>query len=45
MFWNLINALSEIHLLLTPDREHGKALEKIPVVGFPIVIPTEELKV
>ena len=45
VLWNLKNALSEIHLLLTPDREHGKVLEKIPIDGFPIVIPTEELKV
>ena len=26
--------LSETHLLLTPDREHGKVFEKIPIVGF-----------
>ena len=25
---------SEIHLLLTPDREHGKVFEKVPIVGF-----------
>ena len=30
----LKNVLSEIHSLLTPDREHGKVLEKIPIVGF-----------
>ena len=30
----LKNILSEIHLLLTPDREHGKIFEKIPIVGF-----------
>ena len=30
----LKNVLSEIHLLLTPDREHGKVFERIPVVGF-----------
>ena len=28
------NVLSEIHLLLTPDREHGKVFENIPIVGF-----------
>ena len=30
----LKNGLSEIHLLLTPDREHGKVFERIPIVGF-----------
>ena len=30
----LKNVLSEIHLLLTPDREHGKVFENIPIVGF-----------
>ena len=30
----LKNVLSEIHLLLTPDREHGKVFEKTPIVGF-----------
>ena len=30
----LKNVLSEIHLLLTPDREHGKVFERIPIVGF-----------
>ena len=30
----LKNVLSGIHLLLTPDREHGKVFEKIPIVGF-----------
>ena len=29
----LKNVLSEIHLLLTPDREHGKVFENIPIVG------------
>ena len=28
------NVLSEIHLLLTPDKEHGKVLEKVPIIGF-----------
>ena len=30
----LKDILSEIHLLLTPDREHGKVFERIPIVGF-----------
>ena len=30
----LKNGLSEIHLLLTSDREHGKVFENIPTVGF-----------
>ena len=30
----LKNVLSEIHLLLTPDREHGKVFGNIPIVGF-----------
>ena len=30
----LKNELSEIHLLLTPGREHGKVFENIPIVGF-----------
>ena len=34
MLSKLKNVLSEIHLLLTPDREHGKVFEKIPIVGF-----------
>ena len=28
------NVLSEIHLLLTSDREDGKVFEMIPIVGF-----------
>ena len=34
VFSKLQNVLSEIHLLLTPDREHGKVFEKVPIVGF-----------
>ena len=34
VFLKLKNVLSEIHLLLTPYKEHGKALEKIPIIGF-----------
>ena len=30
----LKKVLSEIHLLLTPDREHRKVFERIPIVGF-----------
>ena len=30
----LKSVLSEIHLLLTPDREHGKLFERIPIVVF-----------
>ena len=30
----LKNVLSEIHLLLTPDREHGKVFDNIPIAGF-----------
>ena len=28
------NILSKIHLLLTPDREHSKVFENIPIIGF-----------
>ena len=34
MFSKLKNILSEIHLLLTPGREHGKVFEEIPISGF-----------
>ena len=34
MLSKLKNVLSEIHLLLTPEREHGKVFERIPIVGF-----------
>ena len=34
MFLKLENILPEIHVLLTPDREHGKVFEKIPIIGF-----------
>ena len=34
VFSKLKNVLSEIHLLLTPDREHGKVFEKVPIVGL-----------
>ena len=34
VFSKLKNVLSEIHLLLTPDGKHGKAFEKIPIIGF-----------
>ena len=34
VFLKLKNILSEIQLLLTPDREHGKGFKKIPLIGF-----------
>ena len=34
MLSKLKNVLSEIHLLLKLDREHGKVFERIPIVGF-----------
>ena len=34
VFSKLQNVLSEIHLLLTPDREHGKLFEKVLITGF-----------
>ena len=34
VFSKLKNVLSEIHLLLTQDREHGKVFEKVPIIGF-----------
>ena len=34
VFSRLKNILSKIHLLLTPDRKHGKVFEKIPIIGF-----------
>ena len=30
----LKNVLSEIHLLLTPDIEHGKVFEEMTIIGF-----------
>ena len=34
VFSKLKNVLSEIHLLSTPDREHRKVFEKVPIIGF-----------
>ena len=34
VFSKLENLLSEIYLLLTPDREHQKVFEKVPIIGF-----------
>ena len=34
VFSKLKNVLSEIHLLLTPDRKHEKVFEKVPIIGF-----------
>ena len=33
-FSKLKNILSKIHLLLTPDREHSKIFENVPIIGF-----------
>ena len=34
VFSKLIIILSEIHVLLTPDREHRKAFGKVPIIEF-----------
>ena len=34
VFRNVRNILQELHILLTPDKEHKKAFQDIPVVGF-----------
>ena len=34
MFSELKIVLSEIHLLLAPDREHEKVFEKVTIFGF-----------
>ena len=34
VFQNVRNILQELHILLTPDEEHKKAFQDIPVVGF-----------
>ena len=34
VFSKLKNILSNIHLLLTPDREHRKVFENAPIIGF-----------
>ena len=34
IFPKLNNILSKTHLLLTPDREHSKVFEKVPIIGF-----------
>ena len=33
-FSKLKTILSKIHLLLTPDREHSKIFENVPIIGF-----------
>ena len=33
-FSKLKNILFKIHLLLTPDREHRKVFENVPLIGF-----------
>ena len=34
VFQNVRNILRELHILLTPDKEHKKVFQDIPVVGF-----------
>ena len=34
VFQNVRNILQELHILLTPDKEHKKVFQDIPVVGF-----------
>ena len=34
VFQNVRNILQELHILLTPDLEHKKVFQDIPVVGF-----------
>ena len=34
VFQNVRNMLQELHILLTPDQEHKKVFQDIPVVGF-----------
>ena len=34
VFQNLRNILQELHILLTPDKEHKKVLQDIPAIGF-----------
>ena len=34
IFLKLKNILFEIHLLLTPDREHRKVFQNVPIIGF-----------
>ena len=33
-FSHLKQTLNDIHILLTPDKEHQKVLENVPIVGF-----------
>ena len=34
VFQNVRNILQELHILLTPDQEHKKVFQDLPVVGF-----------
>ena len=34
VFQNVRNILQELHILLTPDKEHKKVFQDIPIVGF-----------
>ena len=33
-FSRLKHTLNDIHILLTPDKEHKKVFENVPIVGF-----------
>ena len=37
IFQNVRNILQELHILLTPDKEHKKVFQDIPIVGFRMV--------
>ena len=34
VFQNVRNILEELHILLTPDQEHKKVFQDIPIVGI-----------
>ena len=34
VFQNVRNILQELHILVTPDQEHKKVFQDIPVIGF-----------
>ena len=46
VFSKFKNILSEKYLLLTPDREHGKVFQNVPIIGFrrAKVAPVEKKK-
>ena len=45
MVSKLKNVPSEIHLLLTRDREHGKVFKRIPIVCFRRAKPLKDILV